>query len=301
MTDKMRILIAYDGSDCADAALADLTRAGLPAEAEAIVLAVDEQWLPAPTSYWMVETARETTHPVSEEVEAMAQRAAGCLQELFPSWQVSSEAHGGSPASLILAAGEQRQTDLIVVGSHGRTGIIELLLGSVSQKVLYQAPCSVRVARGRDVPKDAPIRFIVGVDGSESAEAAAREAARRVWPDGTQALLLSVLPQIPSLTSGRVIAPIAQWIKEERARVVGIAERLEAEMRAVGCKVSAIVRDGDPRGTLLEEAKQFGADCIFVGATGTSAIDRFLLGSVSGGVAARAACSVEIVRTKSAQ
>jgi nucleotide-binding universal stress UspA family protein len=301
MTDKMKILIAYDGSDCADAALADLKRAGLPSDAEAIVLAVDEQWLPTPTSYGMVETVHETAHPVSESVDAMAKRAAGCLQELFPSWQVSSEAHGGSPASLILTAAGQRQTDLIVVGSHGRTGILEWLLGSVSQKVIYHAPCSVRIARGRDVPADAPIRFIVGVDGSESAEAAAREAARRDWPDGTQVLLLSVLPQIPALTSGRVMAPIAQWIKEERARVVSVAERLEAELREVGCKVSVIVRDGDPRGALLEEAKHFDADCIFVGATGMSAIDRFLLGSVSGGVAARASCSVEIVRTKTEQ
>lgn len=43
MTDKMKILIAYDGSDCADAALTDLQRAGLPSDVEAIVLSVDEQ------------------------------------------------------------------------------------------------------------------------------------------------------------------------------------------------------------------------------------------------------------------
>lgn len=296
MAERMKILIAYDGSECADAALADLKRAGLPAEVEATVLAVDEQWLPAPTTYWLVETARGTTHPVSEEVTAMAERAAACVKELFPSWEVRAEAHGGSPASIILAAAEQWGIDLIVVGSHGRTGLARLLLGSVSQKILHQAPCSVRVARAHDVPVDAPIGIIVGVDGSDGAEAAAREVASRPWPAGTRALLLSVMPEIPSVASNRIIGPISKWLEEERARVVGVGGRLEAELREAGCEVSLLVRDGDPRGVLLEEAKRMGVDCIFVGATGMSALDRLLLGSVSGAVTARAECSVEVVR-----
>ena len=50
---------------------------------------------------------------------------------------------------------------------------------------------------------------------------------------------------------------------------------------------------------ILEEADAWGADCIFVGAKGTRGIDRLLLGSVSSAVAARAQCSVEVVRPKS--
>ena len=51
MKDPMKILIAYDGSECADAALADLPRAGLPRQAEVIVLSVTETWLPPPSSW----------------------------------------------------------------------------------------------------------------------------------------------------------------------------------------------------------------------------------------------------------
>ena len=58
--------------------------------------------------------------------------------------------------------------------------------------------------------------------------------------------------------------------------------------------------DGAPRSgavrVIIREAERWSADCIFVGAKGQSAIERFLLGSVSASVAARAPCSVEVVR-----
>ena len=63
--DLMRILIAYDGSDCAEAALDDLAQAGLPETAEAIVMAITEVWLPPPpvSSYEIVEQAMSVHVP----------------------------------------------------------------------------------------------------------------------------------------------------------------------------------------------------------------------------------------------
>lgn len=296
MTNKLKILIAYDGSDCADAALADLQRAGLPPEVEAIVLSIDEQWLPVPTSYWMMQTSHVSTHPVPAEVTAMAKRAADSLQELFPAWSVRAEAHSGSPASLILTAAEEWKTDLLVVGSHGRTGVVQLLLGSVSQKVLHHSPCSVRVARGRTILHAAPIRIIVGVDGSASAEAAAQAVTKRTWPAGTEVVLVSAMPPVPVVTSSHMVMSMSQWFVEERARVHDVVEKLTTGLRQAGLSVNSLLRDGDPKSILLEEAERVNADCIFVGAAGISAVDRFLLGSVSGAVAARANCSVEVVR-----
>jgi nucleotide-binding universal stress UspA family protein len=68
------------------------------------------------------------------------------------------------------------------------------------------------------------------------------------------------------------------------------------ELRRTGLAVTTLLKDGDPKHVLLEEAEQWHADCIFVGAKGLSRVQRFLLGSVSAGVAARAHCSVEVVR-----
>lgn len=296
MTDKMKILIAYDGSDCAAAALADLQRAGLPTEVEALVLSVDEHWLPVPTSYWMMRTSYASAHPVSEGVREMAKRATVCLQESFPTWEVRAEAHSGSPASIILAAAAEWKPDLLVVGSHGRTGVAQFMLGSISQKTLHQAPCSVRVARRRAVPVEAPLSLIIGVDGSAGAEEAVHAVAKRRWPAGTQVLLLAVAPPLPTDTGSRMTSSITEWLKTERARVQMSAGSLEAELRAAGLDVSSAIEVGDPKAVLLKAAERQGADTIFVGASGMSALDRFLLGSVSGALAARAACSVEIIR-----
>lgn len=61
--------------------------------------------------------------------------------------------------------------------------------------------------------------------------------------------------------------------------------------------VSYVVEAGDPKPVLVHRAEEFGADCIFTGASGFSnRIERFILGSVSAAVAARAHCSVEVSR-----
>jgi len=62
--------------------------------------------------------------------------------------------------------------------------------------------------------------------------------------------------------------------------------------------VSTLVVDGDPKALLPREAERWQADSIFVGARGVRGVERFLLGSVSAAVAARAPCSVEVVRPR---
>jgi nucleotide-binding universal stress UspA family protein len=65
--------------------------------------------------------------------------------------------------------------------------------------------------------------------------------------------------------------------------------------------VSSEIKLGDPRRLLVDEAKEWGADSIFLGATGLNRLERFLLGSVATAVVTRAHCSVEIVRTNSSK
>jgi len=55
MANRMKILVAYDGSECADAALDDLRRAGLPSDAQVKVLSVVENWLPPPSALEIIE------------------------------------------------------------------------------------------------------------------------------------------------------------------------------------------------------------------------------------------------------
>jgi nucleotide-binding universal stress UspA family protein len=312
----MKILIAYDGSACAGAALADLERAGFPRKAETAVISVAEAWLPPPppSSYEIVEAALGddeivNSKPVAEagghvldEARALAATAAKRLQASFPDWNVRVEARFGSPASQLLAVADQWKPDLIVAGSHGRSAIGRLILGSVSHKVVTEARCSVRIARGQPKKSDSPARIVVGVDGSPGSEEAARAVAAREWPAGSEVRIVAVFDTITPTMAGSLIPPVVHWAEEENLAAVELVRRMvesmEAQFRSAKLSVSPIVKPGDPKRILVQEAEGWEADCIFVGASGLSRIDRFLLGSVSAAVAGRAHCSVEVVRAK---
>jgi nucleotide-binding universal stress UspA family protein len=317
MNEKMKILIAYDGSDCANSALDDLRKAGLPPDAEALILSVAEVWLPPPppSSYEIVEAAREAQSPADlqktylqgsdavRESRALAGQAKERLQNNFPGWQTGIEASYGSPAWELIKKADQWKPDLIVVGSHGRNALGRFVMGSVSQKVLTEARCSVRVARGRVEVEESHARIIVGVDGSPGSGAAVQAVAARKWPAGSEARVLIVEdPLVPTMI-GHLIPNVAKWIEEGNRGEVEWMQKLAAlateQLRSSELSVSSVVLNGDPKRVLVEEAEKWGADSIFVGSTGFSnRFERFMLGSVSAAVAARAHCSVEVVRAE---
>lgn len=311
----MKILIAYDGSDCAEAALDDLQRAGLPPGVEALVVSVTEMWLPPPppsalevveeafAAHTPAELQREYVKgsPAVAEAQAFAERACERLRKNFPGWKVCAESFYGSPAREVLRRADEWEPHLVVVGSHGRSALGRFVMGSVSQKVLNEARTSVRVARGRVEVEPGPARILIGVDGSPGAEGAVREVAARNWPPESEARVVIVDdPLIPGFP-GRFIPPLKELIEEENEEErVWVQRTVDRAMRQLQCAeltATALVANGDPRRVLVEEAERWGADCIFVGSTGHgNALGRFVLGSVSSAVAARAHCSVEVIR-----
>jgi nucleotide-binding universal stress UspA family protein len=85
MTNRMKILIAYDGSECADAALDDLRRAGLHADARVKVLSVVENWLPPPSGLEIIEHIDR-----DQEYLSLARRGAIRLVSMELGWDVKS-------------------------------------------------------------------------------------------------------------------------------------------------------------------------------------------------------------------
>lgn len=319
MSEKTKILIAYDGSDCANAALDDLQRSGLPSDAEAIVISVTEIWLPPPppSTLEIVAEAEQVNVPADlkkvylrnskamEQVRHMAEKARDRLKGNFPGWQVSAEATCGSPAWEIISKADEWKPDLVVVGSHGRSALGRMFLGSVSQKVLTESHSSVRIARGRVEVDSSPVRIVVAVDGSQGARAALQAVASRSWPAGSEARVIIVEDPLVPTAVGRLVPPVARMIEESNEEDMEWVQRTADEalevLRTTLLNVSSVIDHGDPKSVLIEQAEKWGADCIFVGSTGFSGvISRFLLGSVSSAVAARAHCSVEVVRIKGA-
>jgi nucleotide-binding universal stress UspA family protein len=105
---------------------------------------------------------------------------------------------------------------------------------------------------------------------------------------------------------GKIIPPLEHMLeedrREERAWVEKISKHAIEILRSAEIRVSCVVREGDPKRELPKAAEEWGAECIFVGSAGFSnRFERFVLGSVSAAVAARAHCSVEVVRKSAKQ
>lgn len=317
MKEQIRILIGYDGSPCADAALDDLSRAGLPRNAEATILTVREVWLSPPTGNVIgsiehsltaagvpnsksrrVQTATAVV-PTSEPY-SLALRAKARLETQFPAWTIKVEETSGSPARQILQRAEELKPNLISVGCQGRSALGRFLIGSVSQKVVNEARCTVRVSRGTAWKHGSPVRIVVGLDGTAGSELALSAVASRVWPASSSVRLIAVVDSnqgdiaaVPLLNKNPPVSP-----NKKRTAWVDKFMKIAAEkLRPTQLSISTRIEEGDPKRVLIADAEEWGADCIFVGSSGANGLlERFLLGSVATAVVARAHCSVEVVR-----
>lgn len=309
----MRLLIGYDGSECARAAIRELPRAYLGEAGEARVVSVADITAAVPSPVlapvqgeglgaWDRGAAAEADAirlRAESRAEKVAREGTALAADSLLGWRVGAESFIDSPYWGLIRSAAEWPADLIVVGSHGRSAIGRAVLGSVSGYVLSHAPCSVRIGRpGREVRSTAPgdaLRIIVGADGSEGARAALRVVGARRWPAGTEIRVVTAVDE----RLATAVAAYAGWLVDRERRASGIRQTLDAvvdDLQRAGLKVSAAVLEGDPKRVLVEVAEEWRADCVFVGARGHSRLERFLLGSVAAAVAARAPCSVEMVR-----
>lgn len=153
----MKILIAHDGSESADAVLEDLQSAGLSTDVEALVMTVADVFVPSPTyedvekelPVYMpaaVKLAHQRAQQKLEEAADLAGRISAQLSTIFPGWRITSTAEADSPAWALIRKADQLNPDLIVMGARGHSVFGgRLILGSISQRVLYEARCSVRI------------------------------------------------------------------------------------------------------------------------------------------------------------
>lgn len=308
----MKILIGYDGSECADEALEDLPYAGLDTEADVLVMCVADVFVPPPINEEIDNTfplyvpegtklAHARARHKLEQSECLAKQTSERVKSIFPKWNLSYHAEADSPAWAILRKADDWKPDLVVVGARGHSVFGgRLILGSVSQRVLYEARCSVRIGRGLYTNPKKPTRLLIGVDNSADSNAAVEAVCDRHWPKGTEVGLLAVVDTVMPFTSSEPSA--TKWIEVSDERnwhqVRAIFEPAAQRIRKAGLHAEILVRRGNPSDEILDEANTWGADSIFVGARGVRGIDRLLLGSVSSAVSARALCSVEVVRIR---
>ena len=306
----MKVLIGFDGSECAEAALHDLRLAGLPEDVEAVVLTVANVWLPpepAPgvelavkVTPQAVTRARKEAEDQVAEAHRVAARGVSLLRELFPLWSIRAEAVADSPGWAIIGMAREWEADLVVVGATGRSGFDRVALGSVSQKVVTESPCSVRVARNTGRTSEQPPRILIALDGSENSERLIDAIVQRQWPAGTQVRLLTAVDEKITTAIFEPPAHLRNWLDASDEDPLAWVARMLASYRTRlenhALLVDTLVNHGDPRKLLLDEAENWPADSIMIGAKGHRFLERVMIGSVSTSITARALCSVEVVR-----
>lgn len=298
---SMKVLIPYDGSESAELALDDLRTAGLPQTLDAIV---------AVTNVWLPLSPYEITHAVSarrmrvlaagassfapalrdhEEQRVLSLEAERRISSIFPWGTVRAEAmqDTATVANEVLLKAKQWGAELIIMGSNTSPSPHITDYAGPALKVAREAHCSVRIARASDRKDDSRIRIIIGVAGSTSAADVVDAVADRVWPQGSEIRLVAVRkdgPRDPRRDA------------ETTVRLNTAAKNL----RAKGLTVSIAIRDGKPQDALLQEAREFAADCIFIDPSGLSRelVEGPGLGKPAAALILGAHCSVEVVRAK---
>jgi nucleotide-binding universal stress UspA family protein len=142
----MRILLAVDGSAPSQDAIDEVARRPWPKPTTFRILSVMTPYVPGAAEFVPgAATPLGVLEDHVTEAREMATRAGDRLRSLGV--PIETVGRTGDPATTIVDEAREWKADLIVMGSHGRTGLAKLLLGSVAKAVVANAPCSVEVVR----------------------------------------------------------------------------------------------------------------------------------------------------------
>jgi nucleotide-binding universal stress UspA family protein len=180
----------------------------------------------------------------------------------------------------VAAAGRGMSADLVVVGSHGRTGLRRALLGSVAERTVRLADCSVLVARG-EAAAGGYRRVVIGTDFSDASNRAIDQALAVAAPDADLLVAHCWDPPAAALDAGPDPDAIADRFRQRGAG---------------GRSVRFDVVDAPPAVGLVTLAEAEGADLLVVGSHGHRGARRLLLGSVAEACVRHARCSVLVAR-----
>ena len=202
----------------------------------------------------------------------------------------------GIPWTSIVDTLEDPAFDLVVIGTHGRTGLARILLGSVAEKVVRHAPCPVLAIRPDGEPKPFT-HALCPTDFSEDSRQAIDFAAELVRPGGAGITLLRVI-ETPVSYSGEL--PDPALIRELDQRSAAQLEAWAARLRsAVSVPVTTRCRVGWPGAEILAAIDHDPSiDLVVMGSHGRTGIKRVLLGSVAEKVVRHARCPVCVARKR---
>lgn len=211
----------------------------------------------------------------------------------------------GSVHKEIVVQASRTSADLIVMGTHGRSGVDHLFLGSVAEKTLRTSPIPVLTvpAKAPDVTAAGlPFRSILcAVDFSQDSARALAYAASLAQQAGSRLTIMHVVELMPVNYDPMVGSfDIEGFHKATVAAARKELQEYAATVTAGTGIVETVLGQGKPYKEILREAGERGADLIVAGVHGRSALDRLVFGSTTEHLVRRATCPILTVRSDTA-
>ena len=210
----------------------------------------------------------------------------------------------GIPSEEVITAARAEDSDLIVVGTKGKTGLAHVLLGSTAERVIRGAPCPVLTVRMEPADTEQEVgalsrsvtleRLLVPVDFSACSLEALEYAAVVAQQAKASLMLLHVLEPVSygldfTLGHSRTREQVREtWTKR--------LEELAASLRVRQVPVASQLRGGLPADSILDAAQTLPCDLIVMGTHGRRGISHVFSGSVAEAVLRKASCPVLTVR-----
>lgn len=329
-----KILLPTDFSECAEPATALAIKLGQTFKAEVIILFVYN----APLYFGVLAEMYMVPVEVVERLRSEAERNIEQLRQRAAEVGVSASglAMEGMARDRIIEIAQSNDVDLIVMGTHGRTGLRHLVPGSTAEHVVRTAPCPVLTVRPKTTPesdpalqisrqapgirrersrdsgrvgessedhKEAPMRSIRNIllptDFSDTAEQATALAIEMAQAFSAKLLLLYVydVPVYLGPFDQAYTAP-PEILEKVRHNAERALENLRERASTAGVAVESFALPGLPRDVIVEVAQSRVADLIVMGTHGRTGFRHLLLGSVAERVVRMAPCPVMTVGVK---
>jgi len=220
------------------------------------------------------------------------------VAKTFPGASVEWTVEGGAPAEVIIAKAAGNQGTLLVMATHGRSGLNRFLLGSIAEKVLRGTASPLLLVRATPGAQSAGVAtlksIIVPLDGSKLAESALPVAVAVAKKLDLEVVLFRAhhVPYNPTANFGEVIARV----RDETDKYL---ENAAAEVKKLGVsKVRYLTREGIASDEIIALARETAHTLIVMCSHGRTGMERWVLGSVTETVARHADAPVLVVRAE---
>jgi len=177
--------------------------------------------------------------------------------------------------------------DLIVMATHGLSGLRRWWLGSVSEKIVTHSTIPILLIHSKQVKeldRDRKITFkhiLTPLDGSDTGEAALHHATELALKTGASITLLHVIPEVHTIESRILGKEFNKFVKAMHDAGQKYLDKISSRLAEKGINVSTKIVNGDPAETVADMAVYEKVDLIAMSTHGRSGIARWVLGSVA--------------------